>query len=58
MRNESQNAWMVGFWPYENPRYAYAVVLEKMPAGTQIGGSAVMSDFFNFLEANAPEYLR
>src|SRR3989338_4493884 len=57
LRNESQNAWMVGFWPYENPRYAYAVVLEKMPAGTQIGGSAVMSDFFNFLEANAPEYL-
>jgi len=58
MRNESQNAWMVGFWPYENPRYAYAVVLEKMPAGVQIGGSVVMSDFFTFMEANAPEYLQ
>ena len=57
VRNEYQNAWMVGFWPYENPRYAYAVVLERMPAGTQIGGSAVMSDFFYFLNANAPEYL-
>ena len=58
MRNESQNAWMIGFWPYDNPRYAYAVVLEKMPAGTQIGGSGVMSVFFNFMEANAPQYLR
>lgn len=58
MRNESQNAWMIGFWPYDNPRYAYAVVLEKMPAGTQIGGSGVMSSFFNFMEANAPQYLK
>ncbi len=58
VRNESQNAWMIGFWPYENPRYAYAVVLEKMPAGTQIGGSAVMSDFFYFMQANAPQYLQ
>ncbi len=57
VRNESQNAWMIGFWPYENPKYAYAVVLEKMPAGTQIGGSVVMSDFFNYLEQNAPQYL-
>ena len=56
-RNENQNAWMVGFWPYENPHYAYAVVLEKMPAGTQIGGSVVMSDFFNYLFINAPQYL-
>ncbi|MSR71038.1 hypothetical protein EXS62_03310 [Candidatus Kaiserbacteria bacterium] len=57
VHNENQNAWMIGFWPYENPRYAYAVVLERMPAGTQIGGSIVMNDFFNFLEANAPQYL-
>jgi len=57
MRNESQNAWMIGFWPYDNPKYAYAVVLEKMPAGTQVGGSGVMSDFFYFMEANAPQYL-
>lgn len=57
-RNEYQNSWMVGFWPYDNPKYAYAVVLERMPAGTQIGGSAVMYDFFSFLEANAPQYLQ
>ena len=57
MRNESQNAWMIGFWPYDNPKYAYAVVLEKMPAGTQVGGSGVMSDFFYFMEENAPQYL-
>lgn len=56
--NENQNAWMVGFWPYENPRYAYAVVLEKAPAGTLVGGSAVMADFFNYLNEHAPQYLQ
>ena len=58
MRNENQNAWMIGFWPYDNPKYAYAVVLERMPAGTQVGGSGVMSDFFNFMAVSAPQYLR
>lgn len=58
MHNEHQNAWMVGFWPYDNPKYAYAVVLEKMPANTPIGGSIVMADFLNFVQQNAPEYLQ
>lgn len=57
MRNEYQNAWMVGFWPYENPKYAYAVVLEKMPAGTQIGGSIVVNQFLNYLHEKAPQYV-
>ncbi len=58
MRNEHQNSWMVGFWPYSNPKYAYAVVLERAPAGTLIGGSAVMSDFFHYLNEHAPQYLQ
>lgn len=57
VRNEYQNAWMVGFWPYENPRYAFAVVLERMPAGTQVGGSGIMKQFLNALSLRAPQYL-
>lgn len=56
-RNEFQNSWMIGFWPYENPRYAYAVVLERGPAGTLTGASAVMGEFFRWMETNAPQYL-
>ncbi len=58
LHNQYQNAWMIGFWPYDNPQWAYAVVLEKMPAGTTVGGSIVMSDFFNWLRQNAPQYLQ
>jgi len=58
VHNQYQNAWMIGFWPYENPRYAFAVVLEKLPADTPVGGSIVMSDFFQYLEAHDPQYLQ
>lgn len=57
-QNEFMNSWMIGFYPYSNPRYAYAVVLERGPAGTLMGAPAAMSDFFWWLNSNAPEYVR
>lgn len=57
MRNEHQNAWLIGFWPYQNPKYSFAIVLEKAPAGTLVGASAAGFDFFDALNKNAPQYL-
>ncbi|HVY73025.1 MAG TPA: penicillin-binding transpeptidase domain-containing protein [Candidatus Paceibacterota bacterium] len=58
IHNENQNAWMIGFWPYDNPKYAFAVVLDRLPAGTLVGGASVMYDFFNWMHENAPQYLQ
>lgn len=55
-RNEAMNSWSVGFWPYEDPRYAYAVVLERAPAGTASGAAPAMLPFFEWLAAEHPEY--
>ncbi|MDE1924771.1 MAG: hypothetical protein KGH79_01140 [Patescibacteria group bacterium] len=57
-QNQYQNSWMIGFWPYENPRYAYAVVLEKGPAGTLIEAPSAMGDFLQWMEQNDPQYLQ
>lgn len=57
VRNEYMNSWMVGFFPYEHPRYAFAVVLERGPAGTPVGASATVRAFLDSLHVNAPEYL-
>ncbi|MBC7836177.1 hypothetical protein H7X87_00145 [Acetobacteraceae bacterium] len=57
-KNEFMNSWIVGFFPYEHPRYAFAVVLERAPAGTLVGAPAAMSDFFWWMNANAKEYLQ
>ncbi len=56
-RNEFINSWMIGFFPYENPKYAYAVVLERGPTGTLIGASATMYTFLQWMREHAPEYL-
>lgn len=56
-RNESMNSWSIGFWPADNPHYAYAVVLEKAPAETLSGAAPGMLPFFQWLIANHPEYL-
>lgn len=56
MRNESMNSWVIGFWPASDPKYAFAVMLEKAPAGTNSGASPAMSRFFTWLRDNKPEY--
>lgn len=56
--NEFMNSWIIGFYPYENPRYAFAVVLERAPAGTAVGAPAAMNAFLWWMHQNAPEYLQ
>ncbi len=57
-QNQYQNSWMIGFWPYDNPKYAYAMVMEKGPAGTSIESPSAMGQFFMWLNQNAPQYLQ
>jgi penicillin-binding protein 2 len=54
--NEFYNSWAVGFFPYDHPKYAYAVVMEKGPAGNAIGGIYAMHQALAALHASAPEY--
>jgi cell division protein FtsI/penicillin-binding protein 2 len=52
------NSWVTGFFPYENPRYAFAVVLERGPHANTIGGVYVMRQMFDWMNENTPEYLK
>lgn len=54
--NEFYNMWAVGFFPYEKPKYAFAVVMEKGPAGTATGGIYVVHQALTKLHQTAPEY--
>lgn len=56
-RNEYMNSWSVGYWPADNPRFAYAVVLEKAPAGTNSGAAPGLLPFFQWLVEEHPEYI-
>ncbi|MEK9161593.1 MAG: penicillin-binding transpeptidase domain-containing protein [Patescibacteria group bacterium] len=51
------HSWIIGFYPYENPKYAFAMVLEKGPAGNTTGAPYVMNQFFNWLKLYHSEYV-
>lgn len=57
-RNQYMNSWVIGFWPASEPKYAFAVVLEKAPAGTNSGAAPAMSKFFYWLRDAKPEYVK
>ncbi len=52
------NSWIVGFWPYKSPDYAFAVLLEHGPAHYALGAPAAMRSFVDWLNTNAPEYVK
>jgi len=52
------HSWIIGFYPYENPKYAFAAVLEKGPAGNTIGAPYAMKQFFDWLKLYHLEYVR
>jgi len=52
------NSWVMGFWPFDNPRYAFAVVMEKGARTNTIGGVFVMRSLFDWMAGNLREYLK
>ena len=56
-RKQFVNSWVIGFFPYEKPKYAFAVVMEKGPVTNLIGGTFVMRTLLDWMTVNTPEYL-
>lgn len=56
--NKFVNSWSVGFFPYENPRYSFVVLMEKGPKKNDLSSSFVMRQVFDYMRDNAPEYLK
>ncbi len=56
--NEFYNSWAVGFFPYENPKYVYVVVMEHGPSGNSLGGIYAVHQALSQLYATAPEYFK
>ena len=56
VRNQYDNSWVEGFFPYDDPQYAFVVVLERGPAGA--GGQAVnvMRQLFEALHIEQSPY--
>ncbi len=58
LHNEYYNMWAVGFWPYNNPKYVYVVLMDHGPAGTSIGAVYATHQALTSLHQAAPEYFQ
>ena len=56
VNNEFYNSWAVGYFPYDNPKYVYVVVMERGPSTNAIGGIFATYTALSRLHQTAPEY--
>lgn len=52
------NSWVTGFFPYDNPKYSFVVVMERGPRGNTTGATFVMRGLFDWMTEHTPEYLK
>jgi penicillin-binding protein 2 len=50
------NSWSTGFFPYEEPQYAYAIVMERGPKDDARSASWAIRDLFDWMSSQTPEY--
>ena len=51
------NSWVIGFWPYDNPKYAYAVVMERGSKNNQFGAVLVIRGLLDWMQVYGDEYI-
>jgi penicillin-binding protein 2 len=52
------NSWVIGFFPYENPKYAFTVMMEAGPSTNGVGASSIMRGLLDWMSINTPEYFK
>jgi len=52
------NSWVMGFFPYENPKYAFVVLMESGPSTGTVGAVNIMTQLLDWMSINTPEYLK
>ncbi len=54
--NKFINSWVIGFFPYEKPKYAFVLLMEKGPSESERSASFGARTFFDWMRDNAEEY--
>ncbi len=50
------NSWIVGFFPYENPKYAFVVLMDYAPKNTTFAASHVMRKVLDYIAEAKQSY--
>jgi penicillin-binding protein 2 len=52
------NSWVIGFFPYDKPRFVFAFVMERGPVSNPVNATAVAAKIFLEMASTTPEYFR
>ena len=52
------NSWIMGFFPYQNPKYAFIILMESGPSTNGVGASSIMRQLLDWMSVNTPEYFK
>jgi len=55
--NAFVNSWAAGFFPYEDPQYAFILMMDRAPRSNALGATRIMGDVVEWMSKNRPEYL-
>jgi penicillin-binding protein 2 len=55
---EFVNSWVTGFFPFDNPRYSFVMLMEHGPVHNLIGAPYVARQVFDWMNINTPEYFK
>lgn len=58
LAKDQVNSWVIGFWPYDNPKYAYAVVMERGSKTNQFGAVLVIKGLLEWMQLYGSDYLK
>ena len=56
--NAYVNSWAAGFFPYEKPRYAFILMMDKAPRSNALGATRIMGSVVEWMSKNRPEYIK
>lgn len=57
-RNSFMNSWSTGYFPAENPKYAFVVVMDKAKSTNETGATFVMGKVFDWMNTYEPQYFK
>jgi penicillin-binding protein 2 len=55
--NAYVNSWAAGFWPYEEPEYAFILMMDKAPRSNALGATTIMGKVVDWMAEERPDYL-
>jgi penicillin-binding protein 2 len=55
--NAYVNSWAAGYWPYENPQYAFILLMDRAPRSNTLGATTIMGQLVEWMYQNTPEYI-